>query len=49
MLTFQAVAELCYSCHVAVPGFHSRFTLDTQCTNCHSSIHGSNLDPYFLR
>jgi len=49
MLTFQAVAELCYSCHIAVPGFHSRFALDTQCTNCHSSIHGSNLDPYFLR
>lgn len=49
MLTFQAVAELCYSCHVEVPGFHSRFTLDTQCTNCHSSIHGSNIDPFFLR
>jgi len=49
MLIFQAVAELCYSCHVVVPGFHSRFTLDTQCTNCHSSIHGSQLDPYFLR
>lgn len=49
MLTFQAVAELCYSCHVAVPGFHASYTLDTQCTNCHSSIHGSHLDPYFLK
>jgi len=49
MLTFQMVGDLCYSCHVAVPGFHAEFTLDTQCTNCHSSIHGSNLDPYFLK
>ena len=49
MLTFQAVAELCYSCHVAVPGFHASYALDTQCTNCHASIHGSNLDPYFLK
>jgi len=49
MLNFQAVAELCYSCHVTVPVFHTRFTLDSQCTNCHSSIHGSQLDPNFLR
>jgi hypothetical protein len=49
LLNFQAVAELCFSCHDAVPGFHARFTLETQCTNCHSSIHGSFLDPYFLR
>ncbi len=49
MLTFQAVGEQCYSCHAAVPGFHSRFTLDSNCTNCHSTIHGSNFDPYFLK
>lgn len=49
MLHFQSVAEACYSCHVAVPGFHSRFTLDSQCTNCHSAVHGSNLDAHFLR
>lgn len=49
LLSFQAVAELCYSCHVAVPGFHSRFALDSQCTNCHSSIHGSNLNAHFLK
>lgn len=48
-LQFQRVAELCVSCHIEVPSFHSRFTLDTQCTNCHSSIHGSNFDPYFLQ
>ena len=49
MLTFQNVAELCYSCHAAVPGFHSRFVLESQCTNCHSTIHGSHLDPFFLK
>lgn len=49
MLTFQRAAELCFACHAAVPGFHSRFTLDTVCTNCHSSIHGSNFDPFFLK
>ena len=49
LLLYQNVAELCFSCHTAVPGFHSRFTLESQCTNCHVSIHGSNLDHAFLR
>jgi DmsE family decaheme c-type cytochrome len=49
MLKFQRTAELCYSCHAQVPAFHSRFTLDTVCTNCHSSIHGSNFDEAFLK
>jgi len=49
LLAFQHVAELCFSCHVAVPGFHASYTLDSQCTNCHSSIHGSNLDSRFLK
>jgi DmsE family decaheme c-type cytochrome len=48
-LLFQTVAELCFSCHGEVPSFHSRFTLETQCTNCHSAIHGSNFDPFFLK
>jgi DmsE family decaheme c-type cytochrome len=48
MLTFQKVGNLCYSCHVAVPSFHSRFTAETYCTDCHSTIHGSNLSPVFL-
>jgi DmsE family decaheme c-type cytochrome len=53
-LLHQNVAELCYSCHAMVPSFHfgsgtsPRFELTTQCTNCHSSIHGSNFDPFFL-
>lgn len=48
MLTFQRSANLCFSCHVAVPSFHSRFTVDSNCSNCHATIHGSNLSPYFL-
>lgn len=49
LLKFQRVAELCFSCHAQVPGFHSRFNLDTVCTNCHATIHGSNFDPFFLK
>jgi len=57
MLSHQRVGELCLSCHAAVPQFHfgfnpvapPRFGLDTQCTNCHSTIHGSNFDSHFLK
>jgi len=49
MLHFQNVAEQCYSCHVLIPGFHARFTAESQCTNCHSTIHGSNFDKFFLK
>jgi len=49
MLTFQRTAELCFSCHAAVPGFHSRFNLQTVCTNCHTAVHGSNFDRFFLK
>ena len=58
MLSFQREADLCYSCHVEVPSFHRgfgpatappRFDSTTTCTNCHSAIHGSNLDHVFLQ
>ena len=56
MLITQEMGELCYSCHVEVPGFHTapsggsfRFNTQTNCVNCHSTIHGSNLHPRFLR
>jgi DmsE family decaheme c-type cytochrome len=56
MLFTQEMGELCYSCHVEVPGFHTaasgdsfRFNTQTNCVNCHSTIHGSNLHPRFLR
>lgn len=50
MLLYQNVADLCFSCHVVVPSFHTppRFNNETQCTNCHAAIHGSNLHPAFL-
>lgn len=48
-LRFQEEAELCLSCHNALPSFHSRFTLQTNCTNCHTSIHGSNFSEFFLQ
>lgn len=56
MLFTQNMGELCYSCHIEVPGFHTatlgdsfRFNEQTNCVNCHSTIHGSNLHPRFLR
>lgn len=57
LLTHQSVGELCYSCHVTMPQFHvgfapegpARFGLDSVCTNCHVTIHGSNVDKDFLR
>ncbi len=49
LLSFQSVADLCYSCHAGVPGFHTRFDQTSACTNCHVTIHGSNLDSAFLK
>ena len=57
MLVNQEVGALCYSCHADVPQFHlgfspagsPRFNERTLCTNCHATIHGSNLDRHFLR
>jgi DmsE family decaheme c-type cytochrome len=57
MLTHQQEGELCHTCHAVVPQFHlgfspvapARFDESTVCTNCHVTIHGSNLDRLFLR
>jgi DmsE family decaheme c-type cytochrome len=57
MLKIQEVGALCYSCHADAPQFHigfsptapPRFNESTVCTNCHVSIHGSNLDSKLLR
>ncbi len=49
MLITQSVSELCYSCHSRVPGWHSRFTPESNCVSCHSTIHGSNFNPKFVK
>jgi DmsE family decaheme c-type cytochrome len=49
LLINQSVSELCYSCHTMVPGWHSRFTQESNCANCHSTIHGSNFSSKFLK
>lgn len=49
MLIYQNTGDLCYSCHTSVPFWHSRFTSQSMCTNCHTAIHGSHLDPFFLK
>jgi DmsE family decaheme c-type cytochrome len=47
LLIRQQVAQLCYECHTVTPRDHAqpRFR---DCTRCHVSIHGSNVDPRFL-
>jgi len=50
MLTHQSTSDLCFSCHAAAPSWHSRFdSRTTNCTVCHSTIHGSNLSKIFLK
>lgn len=57
MLAHQDMGELCFSCHAEVPQFHfgfnpaapPAFDTATNCVNCHSAIHGSNFDPFFLQ
>jgi DmsE family decaheme c-type cytochrome len=50
MLTHQSTSDLCFSCHAEAPSFHSRFdSRTTNCTVCHSTIHGSNLSQIFLK
>ena len=57
VLTHQDTGALCYTCHASVPQFHlgfapvgsPRFGQQSVCTNCHVTIHGSNLDRNFLR
>jgi len=50
MLTHQSVSDLCFSCHAASPAWHRSFSSEgTNCTVCHSTIHGSNLSKIFLK
>ncbi len=50
MLTYQSTADLCFSCHTFAPQWHKYFDEKTSnCTSCHSTIHGSNLSKIFLK
>jgi DmsE family decaheme c-type cytochrome len=50
MLTHQSIADLCFSCHGAAPSWHARFDhYSSNCTTCHSTIHGSNLSKIFIK
>lgn len=51
LLNSSRQINLCYQCHSAAetPGFHSAPTFrNEKCTACHTAIHGSNTNPYFL-
>jgi DmsE family decaheme c-type cytochrome len=50
MLKQQSISDLCFSCHTHAVSWHSRFnSTETNCTVCHSTIHGSNLSKIFLK
>lgn len=47
LLIRQQVAQLCLECHTVTPTSHAQPNY-RDCTRCHASIHGSNIDPRFL-
>ena len=50
MLAGQSVGDLCYGCHAFSPQWHSQLNeKTTNCTNCHTTIHGSNLSRIFIK
>lgn len=48
MLNYREMRFNCLQCHTSQPGFHVQPGF-SECTACHTQIHGSNLDPFFLR
>jgi predicted CXXCH cytochrome family protein len=53
LLVRADISLVCYQCHqapfgLAPPSFH-REDARGVCTECHVQIHGSNLDPKFMR
>lgn len=48
MLNYREMRFNCLQCHTTQPGFHVQPGF-AECTACHAQIHGSNLDPFFLR
>ena len=54
LLNMPSIATLCNQCHspVAAGTVHGMGTGSAElqpCINCHTMIHGSNIDPYFKR
>jgi DNA-directed RNA polymerase subunit RPC12/RpoP len=50
MLTYAQSKPLCLQCHPEIPNSHDLSKGKYQnCLGCHSRIHGSDLDRYFLR
>jgi DmsE family decaheme c-type cytochrome len=47
LLRYQQVAQLCYQCHAATPASHVQPSY-RDCTRCHTAIHGSNSNSFFL-
>lgn len=51
LLEHERQINLCYQCHPAnhTPTFHNAANfLNEKCTACHTAIHGSNTNPFFL-
>ncbi len=51
LLTDARQINLCYKCHPATqtPGFHNASAfLNEKCAACHTAIHGSNTNEFFL-
>lgn len=51
LLTHARQVNLCYECHAGTttPGFHNAGNfVNEKCTACHTAIHGSNTNPFFL-
>ena len=50
MLTYAQIRPMCLQCHPDLPNDHNMAKSKYQnCLGCHSQIHGSDLDRYFLR
>ncbi len=47
LLLYQQVAQLCYQCHAVTPASHVQPSY-RDCTRCHTAIHGSNSQAFFL-
>ncbi len=47
LLRYQQVAQLCYQCHASTPATHVQPSF-RDCTRCHTAIHGSNTQAFFL-